>query len=80
MATTIQYLTANAHPRQNLLLPKIGPANWLSFLGVSFGAILIGMGFTKSWITMTVCRALLGVLEAGFLPGTCLFCVGSVAS
>lgn len=73
MATTIlQCLTAN-HPKQNLLLPKIGPANWLSFLGVSFGAILIGMGFTKSWITMAVCRALLGVLEAGFLPGTCPF-------
>jgi len=53
----------------NLLLPKVGPANWLSFLGVSFGAILIGMGFTQSWITMSVCRALLGMLEAGFLPG-----------
>jgi len=55
--------------KQNLLLPKVGPANWLSFLGLSFGAILIGMGFTQSWITMSVCRALLGMLEAGFLPG-----------
>ncbi|KAJ3963096.1 hypothetical protein N0V92_000075 [Colletotrichum tropicale] len=33
----------------NLVLPKAGPANWLSFLGVGFGAVLIGMGFTKSW-------------------------------
>ncbi|ETN39115.1 uncharacterized protein HMPREF1541_05337 [Cyphellophora europaea CBS 101466] len=53
----------------NLILPKAGAANWLSFLGVSFGAILIGMGFTKSWGTMALCRALLGILEAGFLPG-----------
>ncbi|KXJ87239.1 retrograde regulation protein 2 [Microdochium bolleyi] len=53
----------------NLVLPKVGPANWLSFLGVSFGAILIGMGFTYSWGTMALCRALLGVMEAGFLPG-----------
>lgn len=53
----------------NLILPKAGPANWLAFLGVSFGAILIGMGFTKNWGQMAVCRALLGILEAGFLPG-----------
>ncbi|KAL4940432.1 hypothetical protein BDV06DRAFT_230316 [Aspergillus oleicola] len=53
----------------NLVLPKVGAANWLAFLGVSFGAILIGMGFTYSWETMAVCRALLGIMEAGFLPG-----------
>ncbi|KAK7415768.1 hypothetical protein QQX98_005681 [Neonectria punicea] len=53
----------------NLVLPKVGPANWLSFLGVAFGSILIGMGFTHSWGTMALCRALLGIFEAGFLPG-----------
>ncbi|PGH10718.1 hypothetical protein AJ79_05309 [Helicocarpus griseus UAMH5409] len=53
----------------NLILPKAGAANWLAFLGVSFGASLIGMGFAKSWGTMALCRALLGVMEAGFLPG-----------
>ncbi|KIA75427.1 hypothetical protein HK57_00071 [Aspergillus ustus] len=53
----------------NLILPKAGAANWLSFLGASFGAILIGMGFTHHWVTMAVCRTLLGVFEAGFLPG-----------
>lgn len=58
----------------NLILPKAGPANWLAFLGVSFGAILIGMGSTRSWGTMALCRALLGVLEAGFLPG-CTFLI-----
>ncbi|BCS17334.1 uncharacterized protein APUU_10162A [Aspergillus puulaauensis] len=53
----------------NLILPKAGAANWLAFLGISFGAILIGMGFTYNWKTMTVCRALLGTMEAGFMPG-----------
>ncbi|KAH7141912.1 major facilitator superfamily domain-containing protein [Dactylonectria macrodidyma] len=53
----------------NLVLPKVGPANWLSFLGLCFGSILIGMGFTHHWGTMTLCRALLGITEAGFLPG-----------
>ncbi|KAL6245207.1 hypothetical protein RBB50_007982 [Rhinocladiella similis] len=53
----------------NLVLPRAGAANWLTFLGISFGSILIGMGFTKSWGTMALCRALLGMTEAGFLPG-----------
>ncbi|KAJ6011690.1 hypothetical protein N7522_002045 [Penicillium canescens] len=53
----------------NMILPKAGAANWLAFLGFSFGAILIGMGFTQSWSTMAVCRTLLGIMEAGFLPG-----------
>ncbi|KAM0544185.1 hypothetical protein ACHAPJ_011936 [Fusarium lateritium] len=67
----------------NLILPKAGPANWLAFLGLGFGVILIGMGFTHHWGTMAVCRALLGVMEAGFLPGifiiegavTCVVCI-----
>lgn len=62
-------LTSTTNPFQNLVLPKAGPANWLAFLGVSFGSVLIGMGFTKSFETMAVCRALLGMVEAGFLPG-----------
>ncbi|KAL3480870.1 major facilitator superfamily domain-containing protein [Aspergillus californicus] len=53
----------------NVILPKAGAANWLAFLGASFGIILIGMGFTYSWGTMAVCRTLLGIMEAGFLPG-----------
>jgi len=53
----------------NIILPKAGPANWLAFLGVGFGSVLIGMGFVKHWGMMALCRALLGVLEAGFLPG-----------
>ncbi|KFY64722.1 hypothetical protein V496_03070 [Pseudogymnoascus sp. VKM F-4515 (FW-2607)] len=58
----------------NLVLQKAGPANWLAFLGISFGSILIGMGFTKSFETMALCRALLGATEAGFLPG-CTFLI-----
>ncbi|KAG4440833.1 hypothetical protein IFR05_003705 [Cadophora sp. M221] len=54
---------------KNIILPKAGPANWLAFLGVGFGSVLIGMGFVKSWGMMALCRALLGILEAGFLPG-----------
>ncbi|KAH7113331.1 major facilitator superfamily domain-containing protein [Dendryphion nanum] len=53
----------------NLVLPRVGPANWLAFLGVSFGSILIGTGFVRHWGTLVACRLLLGITEAGFLPG-----------
>ncbi|KAI6578270.1 hypothetical protein MCOR06_010714 [Pyricularia oryzae] len=53
----------------NLILPRAGPANWLTFLGVGFGVVMLGMGFVKSWGVLALCRFLLGTLEAGFLPG-----------
>lgn len=34
------------------------------------------MGFTKDWKQMTVCRALLGLLEAGYFPG-CVYLLSS---
>lgn len=53
----------------NVVLQRVGCANWLTFLGVSFGCVLIGMGFAKHWGTLALCRALLGAFEAGFSPG-----------
>jgi MFS family permease len=53
----------------NIVLRKVGSANWLAFIALSWGAVMIGQGFVKSWQTLTVCRALLGFFEAGFFPG-----------
>ncbi|KAI6361176.1 hypothetical protein MCOR25_006547 [Pyricularia grisea] len=53
----------------NLILPRAGPANWLAFLGIGFGAVMLGMGFVKSWGVLALCRFLLGTFEAGFMPG-----------
>ncbi|ETN36190.1 uncharacterized protein HMPREF1541_08467 [Cyphellophora europaea CBS 101466] len=58
----------------NLVLPKAGPRNWLSFLGLSFGVVTIGMGFTRTWGHFLICRIFLGATEAGFLPG-CTFLI-----
>jgi len=52
----------------NLVLRKIGPRYWLSFIVVSWGAVQLGMGFVPSWQSLAVCRVLLGVGEAGFFP------------
>ena len=53
----------------NIVLRKVGSANWLAFIALSWGAVMIGQGFVKSWQMLTVCRALLGFFEAGFFPG-----------
>lgn len=63
----------------NIILRKVGSANWLAFIALSWGAVMIGQGFVKSWITLTICRVLLGAFEAGFFPGcvyliTCWYC------
>ncbi|OGM41170.1 pantothenate transporter [Aspergillus bombycis] len=53
----------------NLLIRRIGARVWLSFLIISWGACVLGMGFVHSWQSLTVCRALLGIFEAGLFPG-----------
>ncbi|KAL1959898.1 hypothetical protein VTO42DRAFT_566 [Malbranchea cinnamomea] len=57
-------------PFATAVIRKIGPRIFISALVVSWGAILIGFGFVKNWHQMTALRALLGVMEAGFFPGT----------
>ncbi|KAL1678216.1 major facilitator superfamily domain-containing protein [Schizophyllum commune] len=53
----------------NLLLRKFGVRAWLSAIVVGWGAVQIGMGFVSSWGYLTLCRVLLGALEAAFFPG-----------
>lgn len=76
----------------NIVLRKVGAANWLSFLCFSWGVVIlgrfigelkasstmtderIGAGFTKKWWEIVICRALLGLFEAGFFPG-CVYLI-----
>ncbi|KAJ5960049.1 uncharacterized protein N7479_007199 [Penicillium vulpinum] len=60
----------------NLVIRRVGARIWLSFLITSWGACVLGMGFVRSWTTLTVCRALLGIFEAGLFPGA-VFIIGS---
>ncbi|ORY19211.1 major facilitator superfamily domain-containing protein [Clohesyomyces aquaticus] len=55
-----------------LLLRPIGPKNLLNGLAVSWGAVMVGMGFVDDWRLIVVCRMLIGIFEAGFLP-CCMF-------
>ncbi|KAL6155002.1 hypothetical protein ACJQWK_01321 [Exserohilum turcicum] len=55
-----------------LLLRPIGPKMLLNGLAVSWGVVMLGMGFISDWRLIVVCRMLIGVFEAGFLP-CCMF-------
>jgi MFS family permease len=58
----------------NIVLRKVGSANWLAFIALSWGGVMIGQGFVTSWQALTACRALLGFFEAGFFPG-CVYLI-----
>ncbi|KAF1948631.1 phthalate transporter-like protein [Byssothecium circinans] len=58
----------------NMVLRRVGSANWLAFIALSWGVVMIGQGFVKSWVSLAVCRVLLGAFEAGFFPG-CVYLI-----
>ncbi|KAL4942076.1 hypothetical protein BDV06DRAFT_212119 [Aspergillus oleicola] len=63
-------------PPMTVITRKLGPTLFLGSIVISWGAILVGMGFTKNWQQMTACRVLLGLLEAGYFPG-CVYLLSS---
>jgi MFS family permease len=44
------------------------PSLYLSILVTGWGVCVLGSGFTESFAGLCVCRCLVGVFEAGFLP------------
>ncbi|KAI0554093.1 MFS general substrate transporter [Xylaria curta] len=53
----------------NIFIKKTRPSLYLSGLMFSWGIVNMSMGFVKSFAQLVVLRTLLGVLEAGVLPG-----------
>ncbi|KAL3264984.1 hypothetical protein ABHI18_000261 [Aspergillus niger] len=51
-------------PPMTVIIRKVGPTLFLGTLVISWGAILVGMGFVKNWKQMVAIRVLLGALEA----------------
>lgn len=60
----------------NIVIHKVGAANWLAFIAFAWGLVSLGIGFLHNWIGLAICRAILGVFEAGFFPG-CVYLVSS---
>ncbi|KAK2041937.1 MFS general substrate transporter [Colletotrichum somersetense] len=53
----------------NIVLKKVRPSFWLSFLILSWGTVMTLMGIVKDFQGMVICRVFLGLCEAGFFPG-----------
>ncbi|WEW55773.1 hypothetical protein PRK78_001206 [Emydomyces testavorans] len=54
----------------NLILKKVAPSTWLSSIIGGWGIVTVCQGVTQSFAGLVVCRFLLGVFEAGFVPGS----------
>jgi len=57
----------------NLLLHKLGARIWIARILVSWGIVAILTGFVRSATHLYLLRFLLGIAEAGFVPGILLY-------
>jgi ACS family tartrate transporter-like MFS transporter len=53
----------------NLLLHKIGARIWIARILISWGIVAMLTGFSQTVLQLYFVRFLLGVAEAGFIPG-----------
>jgi MFS transporter, ACS family, tartrate transporter len=53
----------------NLILARVGARRWIARIMVTWGVLAVAMMFVRSSTSFYVLRFLLGVAEAGFLPG-----------
>ena len=57
----------------NLILHKVGAKRWLAFLLVGWGVVSMATMLVSGSMSFYLLRLFLGVLEAGFFPGTILY-------
>jgi len=53
----------------NLVLQRVGPSKWITFLGLAWGLVATFQAFCKGKASFFATRFLLGMFEAGFIPG-----------
>ncbi|MBK1789177.1 MFS transporter [Prauserella cavernicola] len=56
----------------NLLMRRVGAKAWLTRIMVSWGVVSVAMALVQGEVSFFVLRFLLGVAEAGFVPGVYL--------
>ncbi len=57
----------------NLLLHRVGAHIWIARIMVTWGIVSMGMAFVTGPTSFYIARFLLGVAEAGFMPGMTLY-------
>lgn len=64
-----QYPNILFEPVSTLLLKRFTPRKWMSRIMISWGIISMCKGATQNFGGLLACQFLLGLAEAGFLPG-----------
>lgn len=57
----------------NMIMHKVGPRIWIARIGVTWGLLSCGMAFVQGEWSFYLVRFLLGIAEAGFVPGVLLY-------
>lgn len=57
----------------NMILHRVGARRWIARIMVSWGLVAAAMALANSPLTFYLLRFLLGVAEAGFIPGILLY-------
>lgn len=57
----------------NLILHRVGPRRWIARIMVSWGLVSGAMAFVQGEASFYLMRFLLGLAEAGFVPGVLLY-------
>lgn len=57
----------------NVILHRVGARRWIARIMVSWGLVSAAMALSNSELTFYLLRFLLGVAEAGFIPGILLY-------
>ena len=60
----------------NLMLHRVGARIWICRIMVTWGLIATGMAFVRTPLSFYILRFLLGLAEAGFLPGVVYYIGG----
>ncbi|KAL3462161.1 major facilitator superfamily domain-containing protein [Aspergillus heterothallicus] len=53
----------------NLMLARVRPSWWLSIMMAAWGLVVVGMSQVQSYEAILATRFVLGLIEAGFMPG-----------
>lgn len=57
----------------NLVLKKLRPSRWISFITTAWGIIATLTGVTQNYAGLVVCRLFLGAVEGGLFPGLTVY-------
>ncbi|KAF2470366.1 MFS general substrate transporter [Lindgomyces ingoldianus] len=57
----------------NLVLKKLRPSRWISFITVAWGIIATLTGVVQNYAGLIVCRLFLGAVEGGLFPGMAIY-------